>query len=97
MLHPIGTNIRDITGFDRSTKVWFACKEHPQYEYMSKEPGRSNWFPANTAAQDLQWGKEDECPHKISDDVWFTTREYDSIDPTPTPTTTIITITTEEA
>lgn len=88
MLYPIGTNIRDITGFDRSTKVWFSCREHPQYEYMSKEPARSQLFPANHAAQMLQWGEKDECPHKLSDDVWFTTRPYESIDLAPATTAT---------
>jgi hypothetical protein len=80
MLHPIGTNIHDITRFDRSTKVVFACKEHPEYEYMSKEPGASQWFPANEAARLLQWGNPDKCQHKYGDDVWHTTQPYESID-----------------
>jgi hypothetical protein len=89
MLYPIGTNISDITHFDRGIKVYFGCKEHPQYEYMSKEPCVSQWFPANEATQNLQWGAKDECPHKYpSSDVWFTTREYESIDPTPATTAT---------
>ena len=80
--HPIGTNIGNITYFDRGTKVWFSCKEHPQYEYMSKQPSASQWFPANQATQDLQWGATDECHHKYpSDDVWVTTREYEDAAP----------------
>jgi hypothetical protein len=80
MLYPIGTNIRDIARFDRGIKVVFACKEHPQYEYMSKEPGVSQWFPANEAARQLQWGGKDECHHTLRHDVWFTTREYESLE-----------------
>jgi len=80
MLHPIGTNIRDIIRFDRGTKVVFACKDHPQYEYMSKEPAVSQWFPANEAARLLQWGDPDKCQHKINDDVWRTVREYESLE-----------------
>jgi len=74
--HPVGTNVRDIPHFDRGIKVRFSCREHPQYEYMSKEPGRSQWFPANEATQALQWGTPDECSHKWRDDVWFTTSPY---------------------
>jgi hypothetical protein len=77
MLHPIGTNVHDIHQYDRGIKVVFACKEHPQYEYASKEPGRSQWFPANEAARALQWGGKDECTHTLRDDVWFTTQPYE--------------------
>jgi hypothetical protein len=80
MHYPIGTNIRSINHFDRGIKVVFASKHHPQYEYMSKEPGRSQWFPANEAARLLQWGESDECPHRFGDDVWVTAREYESIE-----------------
>lgn len=83
MRYPIGTNIRDINHFDRGIKVVFACKEHPEYEYMSKQPSVSNWFPANEAARLLQWGNPEKCHHKLKDDVWFTTREYDDGQPGP--------------
>lgn len=73
---PIGTNVRHIDQFDRSIKVVFGCKEHTQYEYMSKDPFCSQMFPANEAARKLQWGETDECTHTLKDDVWVTTKPY---------------------
>lgn len=77
-IYPAGTNIWDISSFDRGTKVIFHCTEHPEFWYMSKQPSCSNWFPANEAARELQWGKEDPCHHKMNDDVWVTATEYDN-------------------
>jgi hypothetical protein len=76
--YPVGTNIRDIESFDRSTKVVFHCVEHPEFWYMSKQPSCSQWFPANEAAREIQWGKDDPCPHHSNNDVWFTVQEYQS-------------------
>jgi len=73
---PKGTNIREVTGWDRSTKAIFECKEHPGIHYMSKQPSCSNWFPANEAARDLQWGKPDPCEHTMSSDVWVLVHDY---------------------
>lgn len=77
-VYPAGTNVRNIKEFNRGIKVRFACKEHPQYEYVSKDPFTSQMFPANEAAQAIQWGKKDECSHTLRDDVWFTTSEYNT-------------------
>jgi hypothetical protein len=80
--YPVGTNIRDISGWDRGTKAIFECKEHPGIHFMSKQPSCSNWFPANKAAQDIEFGitKEDPCPHKVRDDVWVLAAEYEAED-----------------
>lgn len=78
--YPAGTNIREVRGWDRSTKAIFECKEHPGIHYMSKQPSCSNWFPANKAAQDLQWGQPDPCPHNAASDVWVLVAEYEAID-----------------
>lgn len=75
-LIPAGTLISDMIYFDRGIKVLFACKHHPQYWYMSKQPSCSNWFPANEAARQLQWGAVDECTHTVKDDVWVTVEPY---------------------
>jgi hypothetical protein len=76
--YAVGTNVRDIREFDRSIKVIFHCTEHPEFHYMSKQPSCSQWFPANEASRELQWGKEDPCPHTAKDDVWVTVHEYES-------------------
>jgi hypothetical protein len=42
----------DIQHFDRSTKVWIECKNHPESKWYSKDPFVSNWFaqPSNCDA-----------------------------------------------
>lgn len=79
-VYPIGTNVRDITEFDRGIKVVFHCKEHPEFHYASKDPFVSNWFPANQAAIDIQFQINEPCEHMIKHDVWFTVREYKPFD-----------------
>lgn len=79
--YPVGTNIREVRGWDRGTKAVFECKEHPGIHYMSKQPSCSNWFPANKEAIDIADGmKPDPCPHTTSSDVWVLAREYEAED-----------------
>jgi hypothetical protein len=73
---PKGTNVREVTGWDRSTKAVFECKHHPGIHYMSKQPSCSHWFPANEAARELQRGKTDPCEHTSSMDVWVLVHDY---------------------
>lgn len=76
-VYPEGTNIRNIKSFNRGIKVMFHCVEHPQYDYMSKDPFCSQMFPANEAAQRASFGiDKDECNHKLRDDVWVTSSVY---------------------
>lgn len=46
--YPAGTPVESIRHFDRSIKVSFACSNHPDVVWWSKEPDRSTWFPATT-------------------------------------------------
>ena len=75
---PKGTNVREVTGWDRSKKAIFQCKFHRGIHYMSKQPSCSNWFPANQAARDLQWGTPDPCDHTSSNDVWVLVEDYEA-------------------
>ena len=72
-----GTNVRDVTTFDRSIKVEFHCKEHPGPVYRSKEPSWSSWFPSNQEAIDIHNGAPDPCDHKFRDDVWVLAEDYE--------------------
>ena len=80
---PKGTNIREVTGWDRSIKAVFECKMHPGIHYMSKQPSCSNWFPANEPARALQWGTPDPCDHRSTDDVWVLAEDYEAVDDGP--------------
>lgn len=75
--YPKGTNVREITQFDRGTKVVFECQEHPGPQYASKDPFASQWFPRNKQAMDISDRLvPDPCPHTAKDDVWVTSTEY---------------------
>lgn len=78
--YPIGTNLRDIKTFDRSTKVVFACTNHPDIHFMSKDPFCSNWFPGNQLSEDIDWGKvADPCSDTFKTHAgWVTVTEYTS-------------------
>lgn len=80
--YPVGTNVRDIQFFDRSTKVIFECKvckettDEPIH-YSSKDPFASQMFPLSEKAQRISYQIEpDPCPHTLKDDVWVTAFEY---------------------
>jgi len=79
MIYPKGTNISEIRHFDRSTKVTFACSEHMEIHYRSKDPFSSNWFPANELANQIGFGiEEDPCAHTFKNHgEWLTTEDYD--------------------
>lgn len=75
--YPAGTNVREVSGWDRSTKAIFECKEHPGIHYMSKQPSCSHWFPANDAAIRItDWNEPDPCDHTSQSDVWVLVHEY---------------------
>jgi hypothetical protein len=78
-VYPAGTSIWNIRSFDRGTKVYFKCTHCPQYEYRSKDPFVSQWFPANELTEKLSWGGTDECSHTLKNSkCWVTSREYTS-------------------
>lgn len=78
--YPVGTDVRDVRGWDRGIKAIFECKDHPGIHYASKQPAISTWFPANQEAIDIQNGKPDPCPHNIKTGTWVLAREYEATD-----------------
>lgn len=76
-VYPIGTNVNDIKNFDRGIKVHVRCLFHPEVQYMTKQWGVSNVFPANEHTKRAEFGIDEmECDHKFRDDVWVTASVY---------------------
>lgn len=70
-LHPAGTPVDVISGFDRSTKVAIHCPKHPESgTWHTKDPFASSWFPESMDAE----GPCD-CPTR----EFVTVREYTSL------------------
>lgn len=69
--YPAGTNIRDISKFDRSTKVQFRCSDHPLNIWESKEPSCSTWLSFNGNL----WGEPQEPACNCSG-TYVTTAPY---------------------
>ncbi len=50
LVYAAGTRLGDVPEFDRSQHVTFRCSDHPEVQWLSKEPARSAWFPATDKA-----------------------------------------------
>lgn len=77
--YPAGTDIRDMSMFDRSTKVEFQCAEHSEIKYRSKDPFVSNWFPANEITEQCEWSPRlmaEHCTCTLRKGTWVTSTEY---------------------
>ena len=67
MIYPKGTPILDIRYWDRSTRVFFTCTEHPAKVWASKQPAVSSWFARDEQVPDV-------CQHDLAH--YSTTEEY---------------------
>lgn len=47
-VYPVGTLVKTVLNFDRSMKIAFACPNHPQSAWMSKDPYSSSHFPQSS-------------------------------------------------
>lgn len=64
--YPVGTKIKDVRHFDRSTKVVFSCPDHLENKWASKDPNCSSWFPAT---REMSLGGDCSCKVEVGDMV----------------------------